>query len=118
MKIDSSRSSTSKGGSISTYFYFNKGSFLKPTTGSGLGLKYQSYEPEINEYMAKHHDSVYIWYLDRGTSKYAYEDQKSVIISQEIENNETIKIYFLIYIVFLFLVIILRNAFKSNVTTN
>jgi len=117
VKIDSSKSSTSKGGTRSTYFYFNKGSFLRPHNGSGFGLKHQSHEIEINEYMAKHHDSVYIWYLDRGTSKFAYEDQKNIVISQEIENNQTIKIYFLIYIVFLVLVIKLRYTFKSNVTT-
>jgi hypothetical protein len=53
-----------------------------------------------------------IWYLNKNTMKYAYENQKTIDISEEIENNIRVLIYFLIYIASLLLII----KFKSKIS--
>ncbi|PXY47227.1 hypothetical protein DMB68_08800 [Flavobacterium hydrophilum] len=114
VKIDSTKTSSSRSGkssatSTSTTFYFNKGSILTNQDRKGIILNHQSYEQEIYEYMTDHQDSLYIWNLDHKTSKFAYEDQKNINISEEIENNNRIKIYFVVYIFFLVLFLKVRN---------
>ncbi|MFB9080342.1 hypothetical protein ACFFLS_19600 [Flavobacterium procerum] len=107
-KTSSTRSGTNSSSSSSTTFYFKNGS-LNNQDIKGVILNHQSYEQEIYEYMAKHQDSLHIWYLDNVISKFAYEDQKKINISEEIENNNKMKIFFFVYIISLLVYIKFRN---------
>jgi uncharacterized membrane protein len=124
VKIDSSKTSTSRSGkssssSSSTTYYFNKGAFLMTQDTKGILLNYTSYGYEINEYISEHKDSLNIWYLDDKTAKFAYEDQRKIDISEELENNKRVSIYFLLYVIFTLIVIKFRNQiFKKNPKEN
>ncbi|MBW1655698.1 hypothetical protein [Flavobacterium quisquiliarum] len=103
VKIDSTKTSSTRSGKSSSIksinHYFNKGNVLN----------HESYESEISEYMSKHNDSLYIWYLDNRLSRFAYENQKSINVSQEIERNNKLKTYIVICILPLLLFLIFRN---------
>ena len=116
VKIDSTKTSSTRSGKSSasstlTTFYFKKGHLLSATETEGIILNKKSYEQEINEYMFNHQDSLNIWYLDNQTAKFAYEDQKKLDISEEVKNNNKLKIYFIIYILLLSLFLKFRNKF-------
>ncbi|MFD1604978.1 hypothetical protein ACFSJW_00130 [Flavobacterium artemisiae] len=100
-KISSTRSGKSSSSLKSTNHYFNNGNVLN----------HESHESEISEYMAKHNDSLYIWYLDNKTSRFAYEDQKNINVSQEIERNNKLKIYIAICIIPIVLFLRFRKKF-------
>lgn len=118
VKIDSTNTSSTRSGkssasSTSTTFYFKKGHLLSPSESKGIILNKTSYQKEINEYMSDHQDSLNIWYLDNNTAKFAYEDQKKIDISEEVKNNNNLKIFFLIYILLLSLFLKFKNKFST-----
>jgi|GEM_PF-3103766 len=116
VKIDSTKTSSTRSGkssasSTSTTFYFKKGHLLSTSKSEGIILNKTSYQQEINEYMSNHQDSLNIWYLDNNTAKFAYDGQKKIDISEEVKNNNNLKIFFLIYILLLSLFL----KFKSKI---
>jgi hypothetical protein len=118
VKIDSTNTSSTRSGkssasSTSTTFYFKKGHLLSTSESKGIILNKTSYQQEINEYMSDHQDSLNIWYLDNNTAKFAYEDQKKIDISEEVKNNNNLKIFFLIYILLLSLFLKFKNKFST-----
>ncbi|MEA9412247.1 hypothetical protein [Flavobacterium sp. PL02] len=120
VKIDSSvisntRSGRSSSTSSSTFYYFNKGSYLSVQDTKGILFDYNSSNEYINEYMTNHMDSLNVWYLNKVTVKYAPEDQTIIDVSEEIETNQKIAFYFLIYIVFVFFTIKFKNRIFKKV---
>jgi hypothetical protein len=124
VKIDSSVVSYSRSGrnsssSSSTSYYFNKGSYFNVQDTKGILFNYNSPIYEIEDYRTKHSDSLNVWYFNTKIVKFASENQVKIDVSEEVENNKRVTIYFLIYVVFVLIVIKFRNGiFKQHHTTS
>jgi hypothetical protein len=117
VKIDSTEASYTRSGkssssSLVTYYYFNNKCYMGVQDTKGILFSYKDQSPNINEYMSNHMDSLNIWYLNKDIMKYAFENQKEVDVSEEVENNKRVIIYFLIYVISLLLII----KFKSKIS--
>ncbi|MBF7089940.1 hypothetical protein IUY40_00045 [Flavobacterium sp. ALJ2] len=117
VKIDSSevsytRSAKSSSSTTTYYYYFNNECTMGIQDAKGILFSHKNLNPDINEYMSNHMDSLNVWYLNKNTVKYAYENQKKIDVSEEVENNKRVIFYFLIYIISLLLTI----KFKSKIS--
>lgn len=114
VKIDSSTvfsnsSGKSSGGAPTTSYYFNKGSSLKIKDTKEVLLKYENPTEKIQDFMSNHNDSLYVWILKKEVVKFANENEKRIDVSEEVENNKRIIIYFSIWVIVILLAIKLKS---------
>jgi hypothetical protein len=82
-------------------FELDKNYDSKPLFGS----KRKFLLDEVNHYRKEHHDSINIWYLNDNFILYANESEKSINLSEKIENVNSLKIQFTICVSFVLIIL-------------
>ncbi|WP_375604853.1 hypothetical protein [Flavobacterium davisii] len=82
-------------------YYYDNGKNFDVQNQKGILLKEDNINGIILNYMNKHNDSIILWVRNGKAQKIGNEKEKKIDTSTEIENNNRIRIYFIVYLCFL-----------------